>query len=148
MGKLHRKPETAIERLHISAIFGVTSFLLVYLICIPLGILKAIKHGSKFDITSSFIVFTGYSIPGYILGLVLLVYFGGDIFPLHGWRSENFNDLSLINKIKDQIWHAFLPLLAYMVGSFATMTAGRDNQVLWHTDHKHQKTPLWTFHNT
>ena len=118
------------ERLHISAIFGVTSFLLVYFICIPLGILKAIKHGSKFDVISSFIVFTGYSIPGYILGLVLLVYFGGDIFPLHGWRSENFNDLSLINKIKDQIWHAFLPLLAYMVGSFATMTVLMKNSLM------------------
>ena len=119
-----------IERLHISAIFGITSFLLIYLICIPLGILKAVRHGSKFDMLSSFIVFTGYSIPGYILGLVLLVYFGGDIFPLHGWRSENFNDLTLINKIKDQIWHAFLPLLAYMVGSFATMTVLMKNSLM------------------
>jgi len=119
-----------IERLHISAIFGVTSFLLVYLICIPLGILKAVKHGSKFDVISSFTVFTGYSIPGYILGLVLLVYLGGEIFPLHGWRSENFNDLTLLNKIKDQIWHAFLPLLAYMVGSFATMTVLMKNSLM------------------
>ena len=119
-----------IERLHISAIFGITSFLLVYLICIPLGIAKAVRHGSKFDILSSFTVFVGYSIPGYILGLVLLVYFGGDIFPLHGWRSENFNELSLLNKIKDQIWHAFLPLLAYMVGSFATMTVLMKNSLM------------------
>ena len=119
-----------IERLHISAIFGITSFLLVYLICIPLGILKAVKHGSKFDVISSFTVFTGYSIPGYILGLVLLVYFGGDIFPLHGWRSENFNELTLFAKIKDQIWHAFLPLLAYMVGSFATMTVLMKNSLM------------------
>jgi len=119
-----------IERLHISAIFGITSFLLVYIICIPLGILKAVKHGSKFDILSSFTVFTGYSIPGYILGLVLLVYLGGEIFPLHGWRSENFNELTLIGKIKDQIWHAFLPLLAYMVGSFATMTVLMKNSLM------------------
>ncbi len=118
------------ERLHISAIFGITSFLLVYLICIPLGILKAVKHGSKFDVISSFTVFTGYSIPGYILGLVLLVYLGGDIFPLHGWRSENFNDLTLIGKIKDQMWHAFLPLVAYMVGSFATMTVLMKNSLM------------------
>ena len=118
------------ERLHISAIFGITSFLLVYLICIPLGILKAVKHGSKFDVISSFTVFTGYSIPGYILGLVLLVYLGGDIFPLHGWRSDNFNDLTLLGKIKDQIWHAFLPLIAYMVGSFATMTVLMKNSLM------------------
>lgn len=118
------------ERLHISAIFGITSFLLTYLICIPLGILKAIKHGSKFDIVTSSIVFTGYSIPGYILGLVLLVYLGGEIFPLHGWRSDNFNELDLILKIKDQIWHAFLPLLAYMVGSFATMTVLMKNSLM------------------
>ena len=119
-----------IERLHISLIFGLTSFLLVYLICIPLGILKAIKHGSKFDIATSSIVFTGYSIPGYILGLVLLVYFGGEVFPLHGWRSDNFNELNLIGKIKDQVWHAFLPLLAYMVGSFATMTVLMKNSLM------------------
>lgn len=119
-----------IERLHISVIFGVTSFFLVYLICIPLGIMKAVKHGSKFDVISSFTVFTGYSIPGYILGLVLLVYFGGEVFPLHGWRSENFDELTLIGKIKDQMWHAFLPLLAYMVGSFATMTVLMKNSLM------------------
>jgi len=118
------------ERLHISAFFGLTSLLLGYLICIPLGIFKALKHGQNFDILSSVIVFVGYSIPGYALGVLLLSYFGGDIFPLHGWRSPNFDDLTFIGKIKDQIHHAFLPIICYMVGGFATMTVLMKNSLM------------------
>jgi len=118
------------ERLHISSFFGLTSLILGYLICIPLGIWKAIKNGSKFDVASSVVVFAGYSIPGYILGIVLLVYFGGDYFPLHGWRSPNFEELSLINKIKDQLHHAFLPVICWMIGSFATLTVLMKNSLL------------------
>ena len=118
------------ERLHISAFFGFTSLILSYLVCIPLGILKAIKNGSKFDILSSVIVFIGYSIPGYILGVLLLVYFGGDLFPLHGWRSPNFEELNLFAKIKDQLHHAFLPVICYMIGSFAFMTILMRNSLL------------------
>ena len=118
------------ERLHISAFFGLTSLILGYLICIPLGIWKAIKNGSRFDVVSSIVVFIGYSIPGYILGIVLLVYFGGDYFPLHGWRSPNFEELTLIGKIKDQLHHAFLPIICYMIGSFATLTVLMKNSLL------------------
>ena len=118
------------ERLHISAFFGLTSFILGYLICIPLGIWKAIRNGSKFDVMSSVIVFAGYSIPGYILGIVLLVYFGGDYFPLHGWRSPNFEELSLMEKIKDQLLHALLPVICWMIGSFATLTVLMKNSLL------------------
>ena len=118
------------ERLHISAFFGLTSLILGYLICIPLGIWKAIKNGSRFDVASSVIVFAGYSIPGYILGIVLLVYFGGDYFPLHGWRSPNFEELGLLEKIKDQLHHAFLPIICYMIGSFATLTVLMKNSLL------------------
>jgi len=118
------------ERLHISAFFGITSFLLVYSICIPLGIWKAIKNGSRFDLISSITVFIGYSIPGYILGIVLLVYFGGDWFPLHGWRSPNFDELTLIGKIKDQLHHALAPMICYMIGSFATLTVLMKNSLL------------------
>ena len=118
------------ERMHISIFFGFTSLILVYLICIPLGILKALKHGKRFDVLSSIIVFTGYSIPGYALGVLLLSYFGGDIFPLHGWRSPDFSELSLWGKIKDQIHHAFLPIVCYMVGSFATMTVLMKNSLM------------------
>ncbi len=118
------------ERLHISAFFGYTSLILTYLVCIPLGIWKAIKNGSKFDIASSVIVFLGYSVPGYILGILLLVYFGGEYFPLHGWRSPNFEELNLFAKIKDQLHHAFLPLLCYMIGHFAFMTVLMKNSLL------------------
>ena len=118
------------ERLHISIIFGISGFLLSYLVCIPLGIMKALKHGSKIDILSSTIVFIGYSIPGYALGILLLSYFGGEYFPIHGWRSENWLELSLIQKISDQIHHAFLPVLCYMVGSFAQLTVLMKNSLL------------------
>ena len=118
------------ERLHISIIFGLTSFLLSYLICIPLGITKAIKHGSKYDILSSAIVFIGYSIPGFALGVLLLSIWGGDIFPLHGWRSPNFYELTFLGKVWDQIHHAFLPIICYMVGSFATLTVLMKNSLM------------------
>ena len=118
------------ERLHISAIFGLTSMILIYIVCIPLGIMKALKHGKRFDIMSSALVFTGYSIPGYALGVLLLVYFGGTIFPLHGWRSPNFDELTLMGKIFDQIHHAFLPIVCYMIGSFAGMTILMKNSLM------------------
>ena len=118
------------ERLHISIIFGLTSFLLSYLICIPLGITKAIKHGSKYDILSSAIVFIGYSIPGFALGVLLLSIWGGDIFPLHGWRSANFYELTFLGKVWDQMHHAFLPIICYMVGSFATLTVLMKNSLM------------------
>ena len=118
------------ERLHISAFFGLTSLFLGYLICIPLGIMKALKHGHKFDVISSVIVFIGYSIPGYALGVLLLSYWGGDVFPLHGWRSPNFEELTLLGKIKDQLHHAFLPILCYMVGAFATTTVLMKNSLM------------------
>ena len=118
------------ERLHISIIFGLTSFLLSYLICIPLGITKAIKHGSKYDILSSAIVFIGYSIPGFALGVLLLSIWGGDVFPLHGWRSANFSELTFLGKVWDQMHHAFLPIICYMVASFATLTVLMKNSLM------------------
>jgi microcin C transport system permease protein len=118
------------ERLHISVIFGLSGFFLSYLVCIPLGIAKAIRHGSKFDILSSSIVFIGYSIPGYALGVLLLSLWGGDLFPLHGWRSENFADFTFLGQVWDQLHHAFLPILCYMVGSFAQLTVLMKNSLL------------------
>ena len=118
------------ERLHISAFFGILGFVLTYIVCIPLGIWKAIKNGSRFDIFSSVVVFFAYSVPGYILGILLLVYFGGDYFPLHGWRSPDFNEFSFINKVKDQLHHAFLPIVCYMIASFAWMTVLMKNSLL------------------
>jgi len=122
------------ERIHISAYFGLISFFLSYLVCIPLGIFKAIKHGSTFDAASSVIVFIGYSIPGFILGAVLLVYFGGgsfwNVFPLGEFRSENWEYLSTWGKIVDQLHHTILPVISYMVGAFATLTVLMKNSLL------------------
>jgi len=122
------------ERIYISAYFGITGFLIAYLISIPLGIYKALKHGSKFDLFSSILIFIGYSLPGYVLGALLLVYFGGgsfwDLFPLGGFISDNFEYLTLYEKIKDLLHHTFLPVLSYTIGSFATLTVLMKNSVL------------------
>jgi len=124
------------DRLHISAIFGITSFLLVYSVCIPLGIMKALKHGAKFDIFSSFTVFLGYSIPNYAFAAILLSIFATNnifdvpILPSRGWRPEDWEQLSVIGKIIGQLKHALLPIIAYMVGAFATLTILMKNSLM------------------
>jgi len=122
------------ERLHISVYFGLISFILSYLICIPLGITKALKHGTRFDALSSTIVFIGYSTPGFILGAILLVYFGGgsfwDVFPLGEFRSEDFEYFTFWEKVQDQLHHTILPVIAYMVAGFATLTVLMKNSLL------------------
>jgi microcin C transport system permease protein len=112
------------ERIPISLYFGILSLILVYGICIPLGIAKAIRHKSLFDNTSSIIVFIGYAIPGWVVGVLMLVFFASywEIFPLGGLVSDDFEDFALIGKITDVIWHTILPLLAYVIGSFTVMT--------------------------
>jgi microcin C transport system permease protein len=122
------------SRFPVSIYFGLIGFTLSYLVCVPLGVLKALRHGSRFDFVTSAIVFIGYSIPGWALGAVLLVLFGGgsffDVFPLGGFRSEGWSEMSLIGKITDQLHHTFLPVLCYMVGSFATLTVLMKNSLL------------------
>jgi microcin C transport system permease protein len=122
------------SRFPVSIFLGVTGFVLGYLICIPLGVMKAVYHQSKFDFISSFIVFLGYSVPGWALGTALLVLFGGgsfwSIFPLGGFRPDNWQYLSLWGKITGQLHHMFLPVICYMVGSFATLTILTKNSLL------------------
>lgn len=126
--------ETITGRFRVSIYFGLIGFVLAYLICIPLGIWKAIRHGGVFDFTSSVVVFVGYSIPGWALGAVLLVLFGGgsfwDVFPLGGFESSNYAELSLWGKIQDRAYHTVLPVIAYMVGSFATLTILMKNSLM------------------
>lgn len=123
-------------RFKVSLFFGLTGIFLSYLICIPLGIKKALNHGSVFDFGSSVAIFIAYSIPGWALGGVLLVIFGGgsffDVFPLGGFRSETevWEKLTLIQKIFDQIYHMILPIIAWTIGSFATMTVLMKNSLL------------------
>lgn len=112
------------RRFPISVFFGVVSLVLTYLVCIPLGVLKAIKHRTVLDNVTSLLIFTGYAIPGFVLGVFLVVVFAARLgwFPLEGFVSANFADLSPWGKAKDLAHHAFLPLVCYMVGSFASLT--------------------------
>ncbi len=123
-----------IERFPISIRFGLIGFFLSYLICIPLGILKGIKHKSTFDFVSSVIVFIGYAIPGWVVGIVMLVYFGGgtflNIFPLGGIKSIDHESLSFFGQIWDYIHHMILPITCYMLGSFATLTLLMKNSLI------------------
>ncbi|MGD9331825.1 MAG: ABC transporter permease subunit [Desulfobacterales bacterium] len=111
-------------RIPISLYFGLISMVLTYGVCIPLGIVKAIRHKTAFDNVSSIIVFIGYAIPGWVIGIYLLVWLAGwwDVFPLGNLVSENFAELSLLEKFLDLAWHSVLPVIAYMIGGFATMT--------------------------
>jgi microcin C transport system permease protein len=112
------------ERIPISLYFGILSLILVYSICIPLGIIKAIKHKGVFDNLSSVVVFTGYSVPGWVVGVLMLVLFAShwEIFPLGGLVGDDFEDFTLVGKILDIARHTALPLLAYVIGSFTVMT--------------------------
>ena len=132
------KPVTEVmkPRFKISLFFGLTGIFLSYLICIPLGIKKALNHGTAFDFGSSVIIFMAYSIPGWALGGVLLVLFGGgsffDIFPLGGFRSpsELWDTLTPLQKVVNQIHHMILPIIAWSIGSFATLTVLMKNSLL------------------
>ncbi len=123
-------------RFRVSMIFGLTGFILTYLICIPLGIIKALHHNKMFDFTSSFVVFTGYAIPVFAFGMILKMLFCGtveglwDIFPVSGFNSDNFASLSFIEQAKDIFMHMCLPIICYMVGHFAVLTLLMKNSLL------------------
>ena len=118
--------DLVISKLPVSISLGVWSFFIVYLTCIPLGISKAVRDGSVFDVVTSTLILIGYSIPGFVLGITLLVIFGGgsfyDVFPLRGIVSDNWDTLTWGDKILDYLWHMVLPITASVIGSFAVMT--------------------------
>jgi len=124
------------SRFPISIFLGLTGFLLSYLVCIPLGVWKAVKHGSKFDFASSMIVFVGYCIPGWALGTGLLVLFGGgsfwNIFPLGGFRPDNsvWESLGFFQKVLSQLHYMALPVFCYMIGEFARLTILTKNAMI------------------
>jgi microcin C transport system permease protein len=121
-------------RFPISLFLGFSGFFLSYFICVPLGIAKAVRHGSRFDLISSLAVFLGYSIPGWALGTALLVLLGGgsfwNLFPLGGFRPPNWEYLGLFQKITAQIHYMALPVLCYMIESFATLTILMKNSLM------------------
>jgi len=122
------------SRFPVSIYFGLIGFVLAYLVCVPLGVMKAIKHGSPFDFTSSALVFIGYSIPGWALGTLLLVYFGGgefwNLIPLGGFRSPDWAAFSMWDKVVDQVHHTIAPVLCYAIGSFAVLTVLMKNSLM------------------
>ncbi|MBF0289670.1 MAG: ABC transporter permease subunit [SAR324 cluster bacterium] len=122
------------DKLPVSAYYGVVTTILTYLICIPLGVLKAIKHKSFIDSTSSIVVLIGYALPGFIVAIILFVWPAAqwDWFPLGGFISEEFEDFTAAEQIWDVIHHSILPLIAYMIGGFATMTFLMKNTLMDH----------------
>ena len=118
--------DLVLERLPVSMSLGLWTTLLVYLISIPLGIKKAVNNGSKFDIYSSFIVIVGYAMPSFLFAIFLMVLFCGgnfwSIFPLRGLVSESFSSFTFWHKIADYFWHLCLPILAMVIGGFASLT--------------------------
>ncbi len=123
-----------LEKLPVSISLGLWTFLLVYLISVPLGIAKAVRAGTRFDTVTTFIVLLGYAIPSFVMGVVLLVLFGGGSFvqwfPLRGLTSINWAELSLIGKVADYFWHIALPIAAMVLGGFAVITVLTKNAVL------------------
>ena len=120
------------ERFPVSIFYGLTTLLLTYIVCIPLGVAKALQHNSSFDNLSSAVVFLGYALPSYVVGIALVSLFSAhwDIFPLGGFVSDDYDDLSLWGKFKDIFYHGTLPLIAYMAGSFAITTFMMKNALM------------------
>ncbi len=114
------------EKLPVSISLGLWTFVFTYLISIPLGVIKAVREGSRFDAVTSLVVLIGYAIPGFVLGLFLIVLFAGgsffEWFPLRGLTSDNWADLSWTARITDYFWHITLPLICMVIGSFAIVT--------------------------
>lgn len=138
------------ERLPISIFYGAMTMLITYLICIPLGIFKSIKHGSAWDNMTSVVVFMGYAIPSYVVGILLLVWLGSrwEWFPMEGFTSDEFDQLSFLGKIKDILYHATLPLIAYLAGNFAVMTLLMKNSLMDNLAADYVRTALakgWSF---
>lgn len=130
---LHKDVWTLIkEKLPVSISLGLWTFFLSYLISVPLGVAKAVRAGSKFDFFTTLVVLVGYAIPGFVLGVALLVIFGGQLqwFPLRGLTSANWESLSWGSKIVDYLWHIVLPITAMVLGSFAVTTMLTKNAFL------------------
>ncbi len=123
-----------LEKLPVSISLGLWSFFLTYLISVPLGIAKAVRAGSRFDAFSSFVVLLGYAIPGFVMGVLLMLLFAGGSFvqwfPLRGLVSADWETLSLTGKILDYLRHITLPVISLTLGSFAVITLMTKNSML------------------
>ncbi len=120
------------DRFPVSIYYGLITLVLTYLVCIPLGVLKAVRHRTAVDTFSSILIFIGYAIPGYALGSLLLLYFSVRLewLPMGGFVSFTFQDKTLWGQITDLLEHSALPLICYMVGSFALVTLLLKNHLM------------------
>lgn len=126
--------DLVLEKMPVSISLGLWTTLLIYLISIPLGIRKAVRDGSAFDIWTSGVIITGYAIPGFLFAIFLIVVFAGgkyfDLFPLRGLVSDNWHDLSWPDRVLDYLWHMALPVLSMVIGGFAGLTILTKNSFL------------------
>lgn len=122
------------SKLPVSITLGLWTVILTYAVSVPLGIAKAVRNGSRFDTVTSVLVLVGYAIPGFVLGVLLLMLFGGgtfwQVFPMRGITSDNFESLSVFGKLLDYLWHIVLPVTAAVVGNFAIVTILTKNTFL------------------
>ncbi|MHB1206052.1 MAG: ABC transporter permease subunit [Rhodospirillaceae bacterium] len=132
------------DRLPVSIYYGLVTAFLIYAICIPLGILKAIRHRTVVDNATSVLIFIGYAVPGFALGAVLInvlaVQF--QIFPLGGFKSPSTEGMSAFARMGDVVWHSILPLISYLVGSFAIETMLMKNSLLENMSADYVRTAL------
>jgi microcin C transport system permease protein len=123
-----------LKKLPISLFFGITSIILSYLVCLPLGVAKALRNRSWFDTVTSVIIFSGYVMPGYALGILLIIFLGGgsflDLFPISGIVSDDFESYSAWGKVLDFLHHMALPMFCYMISEFAFLTMMLKNSLL------------------
>lgn len=121
------------ERIPVSAFYGGMTFFISYFISIPLGYFKAMRHGSVFDSSSSILIFVGYALPGYVVGILLITLFSYHLewFPMGGFVGDDFDDYeTFAEQLKDIMWHAVLPLICYLIGDFATLTMTMKNNLM------------------
>ncbi|SEC63348.1 microcin C ABC transporter permease YejB [Pseudomonas marginalis] len=123
-----------LEKMPVTISLGLWATLITYLVSIPLGIRKAVRHGSSFDVWSSTAIVIGYAMPAFLFAMFLIVMFAGGTslnwFPVRGLVSENFAELSTVGKIADYFWHLVLPVSALVIGGFATLTILTKNSFL------------------
>ena len=123
-----------LEKMPVTISLGLWATLITYLVSIPLGIRKAVRHGSSFDVWSSTAIVIGYAMPAFLFAMFLIVVFAGGTslnwFPVRGLVSENFEELSTVGKIADYFWHLVLPVTSLVIGGFATLTILTKNSFL------------------
>jgi microcin C transport system permease protein len=123
-----------LSKLPVSISLGLWTTLITYIVSIPLGIAKAVRDGSRFDMWTSGVIFVGYAIPSFLFAVLLIVLFAGgsywQIFPLRGLVSDNWSQLSFFGKIGDYFWHIALPITAMVMGGFASLTMLTKNSFL------------------